>query len=154
MATKMAQDNNELHFEALNKIAQHDAEIKILGERMLSFDSHLRDFNRKLESIATSLSSFVARPQFEINNVIALVKDVAFLVGVSVAAIIYVAGNYSDSKLTVLNERQQNIINLAKKQYNDMETRLERVEANRWSRPDHIQWCKANKVNFPQVVCE
>lgn len=145
---------HEIQFEALNKIAQHDAEIKILGERMLSFDSHLRDVNRKLENIASSLSSFVARPQFEINNVISLVKDVAFLVGIGVAAIVYVAGNYSDNNITVLTERQQNLIKQYDHRLDALETRLTNIENSRWTKEQRNTWCKANKTNFPNVVCD
>lgn len=144
----------DLSFETLNKVAQHDAEIKILGDRMLSFDSHLRDVNRKLEGIATSLSSFVARPQFELGNVISLVKDLAFLIGIGVASIVYVSGNYSDGKLTILEERQKNLIQSQGVKHEIMDRRLQGIENSRWTKEMHIQWCKANKVNFPNVVCE
>lgn len=145
---------SEVSFEALNKIAQHDAEIKILGDKILSFDGHLRDVNRKLETIASSLSTFVARPQFDLANMISLGKDIAVVIGACVAAIVYVAGSYSDTKLTVISERQQAYREDSVKVEKAFAAEIADIRKRLWTRDEHTQWCKANKANYDKVVCD
>lgn len=92
MNKKIAQDGQDVAFI----LAHHDSQITSLGNRMTGVENKLDDVASVMHKIDNKITAQAAQPHFNIDKVVSLVKDISIMIGMAVAAIIWVTtGQFS-----------------------------------------------------------
>lgn len=105
-----------------------DLALNEYGSRLSNLEGHAQTTERRLETVDRTLTSHStvleeirlavtkqeAVPKFQPSQWLSLAKDMALLVGLAGAAIIYIAGNLSSSPLALLKSDQESSVALLK----------------------------------------
>lgn len=89
---KIAMEEQDISFV----LARHDSHITSLDNRMTGVENKLDGVASVIHKIDNKITAQAAQPQFNIDRVVSLVKDISIMIGMAVAAIIWVtAGQFS-----------------------------------------------------------
>ena len=116
-------------------LAHHDSQITALNDRMSGVESKLDTVIRAVNDVAGQLKVEASRPQLDFSKLLTSIKDIAVMIGLCVAAIIWVTSGQFNQSFSTIEERERALVTKVNQHDSDIRELREKVTrfGERWT---------------------